>query len=244
MHDVSFDFTDRNFIVTGASSGIGRAVTLALLEAGATVMGIARHMVQNEGAFAAYGSRFLASDIDVTDTDMMEQVVQAFVGLRGPLHGSVHAAGMANLMPLKVWNKDKAHELMEVNLWAGMALLKVVSKKKFSAKSASHVYISSVSAHRGQKGLSIYSASKGALEAMVRCTAQELAVKQQRVNSVCLGWVRTPMTMRTGVDAAMPLVPLGNGEPEDAAGLILFLLSDSARWVTGANLVMDGGYLA
>lgn len=242
MNNINFDFTGQNFVITGASSGIGRQTALELLQAGANVLGIARHMTENLNCFRQYGNNLLPIDVDVAEEKDLEAAVDLFVRQKGFLSGTVHAAGIGSMIPIKVWNIKKAQDIMNVNLWAGMSLLKIASKKKYAGKEMSHIYISSVSAKKGQKGLSIYGASKGAVESMTRCAAQELADKKQRVNSVCLGWIDTPLTQAENVGKID--MPLGIGRAEDAAGLIQFLLSDRARWITGSNFVADGGYLA
>ncbi len=244
MGNLRFDFTGQNFVVTGASSGIGHETARELLESGASVLGLARHMREHQEAFASFGERFRGQDVDVTEEETLKSALHAFVEEKGMLSGSVHAAGITGLMPLRVWRKEELQRMMDVNLWAGMSLLKLASGKKLSLPGASHVFLSSVSAHKGQPGLGIYAATKGALEAMVRGSALELLPRRQRVNSLCLGWVDTPMTRESGVDAKGVEAPLGNGMPEDAAGLALFLLSDRAKWVTGSTFTMDGGYMA
>ena len=241
MGSAQFDFSGQGFIVTGASSGIGHETARMLLASGANVLGLARHMTERQGELAAFGERFVPRDVDVTEDGALSSAIEEFVADRGPVSGSVHGAGMAALLPLRVWQRQELERMMTVNLWAGMSLLKLASHKKRSLPGASHVFLSSVSAHRGQPGLGIYAATKGALEAMVRTACLELTPRRQRVNSICLGWVDTPMTKESG--SAGVEAPLGVGEPKDAASLALYLLSDSARWVTGANFVVDGGYL-
>ncbi len=240
--NVTFDFSGQNLLVTGASSGIGRETARELLEAGATVMGIARHFPESDELTEEYPGRWVPMKADVTDLATVEEVVTAFVAKHGKLSGCVHSAGMAVLLPVNVWDHEQAKRVMDVNLWAGEALLKLLWKRKYHEVGFSHVFISSVSAQKGQKGLSIYAASKAAVESLVRTAAQELAVKGQRVNSVCLGWIETGMTRDTEND--VPPSPLGSGRTEDAVGMILYLLSDRARWITGANFIIDGGYLA
>ena len=240
--NVTFDFQGQNFLVTGASSGIGRETARELLESGATVLGIARHFPEPDELAEKYPDSWVPMKVDVTDFSSMKNAVEVFTENHGKLHGCVHSAGMAVLLPVNVWNHEQAKKVMDVNLWAGEALLKLLWKRKYHEAGFSHVFISSVSAKKGQKGLSIYAASKAALESLVKTASQELAVKGQRVNSVCLGWIETGMTH--DVENDVPVAPLGSGRTEDAAGMILYLLSDRARWITGANFVIDGGYLA
>jgi len=239
---VFFDFTGKKFVVTGAANGIGYQLMLELLEAGATVLAISRHLQKHDALRSRYTGRLFFAEVDVNQHENLEKAVQQFVEENGCVDGSVHSAGQSSMMPLNVWNMEKAQAVMDVNLWAGMALLKILSKKKYSNPGMSHIFISSVSAHKGQKGLSVYSASKGALEAMVRCAAQELAVKKQRVNSVCFGWVETTMTKDS--ENIVPESLLGKGMPADAAGILLFLLSERATWITGSNFIVDGGFLS
>ena len=240
--NVTFDFHGRNFLVTGASSGIGRETARELLEAGAAVLGMARHFPESDELSEEYPDRWVPMKVDVTDFSAVEKAVDTFATEYGKLSGCVHSAGMAVLLPVNVWNHEQAKRVMDVNLWAGEALLKLLWKRKYHETGCAHVFISSVSARKGQKGLSIYAASKAAIESLVRTAAQELAAKGQRVNSVCLGWIETGMTRDTEND--VPPSPLGIGQTGDAAGMILYLLSDRARWITGSNFVIDGGYLA
>lgn len=240
--DIRFDYHGKNFVVSGASSGIGQQLTLELLEAGACVLAIARHMSSCADLLKGFSDQLMAVDLDVTDHELMKKTVYSFVDKYGKIDGSVHCAGQANLMPINVWDHKKALDIMDVNLWAGIALMKILARKIVSNHGASYVYVSSVSAVKGQKGLSVYSASKAALDAAVRCAAQELAVKSYRVNSVCLGWVETNMTKN--VENVSPEAVLGKGKPENVSGMILFLLSSRASWITGATFVVDGGYLA
>ncbi len=240
--NVIFDFKGQNFLVTGASSGIGRETAKELLAAGAVVLGMARHFPELDELAVNYPDTWVPIKADVTDYDSVERVVAEFVAEHGKLHGCVHSAGMAVMLPINVWKLDQAKSVMDVNLWAGEALMKLLWKRKYHETGFSHVFISSVSAQRAQKGLSIYAASKAALDALVRTASLELASKGQRVNSVCLGWIDTGMTHDAEND--VPASPLGVGSTEDAAGMILYLLSDKAKWITGANFVIDGGYLA
>lgn len=243
MSEISFDFSERRFLVTGASSGIGYETAQELLQNGATVLCLSRHISTKKEAFAQFGERFAYADVDVTDTDAVNQALLKFTAQYGLLNGTVQAAGLTQMMPLQVWNCQRARQLMDLNLWACIGLLQAASKKKVAAPGASHVLISSVSAHRGQLGLLDYGASKAALEAAMRSAAIELARKKQRVNCVCLGWVEhTGMTesAETKVEAA----PLRAGKTEDAAAAIQFLLSKGSDWITGTSLLADGGFLA
>lgn len=239
--NVTFDFKHQNFLITGASSGIGRETAKELLQAGGTVLGMARHFPKDDELVKAFPDRWVPMITDVTQFDMLEQSIENFVEQYGKLNGCVHSAGMAMLLPINVWNHEISTKMMDVNLWAGEALLKIFWKEKYRNGCMAHVFISSISAHSGQKGLSSYAASKAGLEAVVRTAAKEMAGRGN-VNSVCLGWIETKMT-RSSESQELSSV-IGNGTEEDAAGMILYLLSNRAQWITGANFVVDGGYLA
>ena len=239
--NVTFDFRGQAFLVTGASSGIGRETARELLAAGATVLGMARHFPEGDELAKEFPERWVPKCVDVTHFDELEQGIADFVAEHGKINGCVHSAGMVTMLPVSVWNPETAHKLMDLNLWAASALLKILWKKKYRQDGLAHVFISTVSVHRAQKSLSIYAASKAGIEALVRTAAPELATRGQRVNSVCLGWIKTNMT-KDG-EYEVPKFPLGDGSTEDAAGMILYLLSDRARWITGANFVVDGGFL-
>jgi NAD(P)-dependent dehydrogenase (short-subunit alcohol dehydrogenase family) len=140
--------------------------------------------------------------------------------------------------------------VMKTNYWAFLEMVKHFSKTKY-ASGGSVVAVSSVSARVGWPGGSLYCGSKGALDASMRALALELVPKKIRVNSVVPSNIRTPMfdeIVSIGGDEATQQIlakqPLGLGEPEDVAQAVAFLLSDAARFITGTQLVVDGGYLA
>ena len=134
---------------------------------------------------------------------------------------------------------------MDVNFWSGIKLLELITKSKFGVSGTSTVFISSVAALSSAKGMFAYSASKAALGSAMSSISGEIAAKNHRVNSVLPGWVSTPMTEKLSfsakVDDILSKYSLGSGKPEDVSPLILFLLSDSARWITGSSFVIDGG---
>ena len=158
------------------------------------------------------------------------------------------AAGISGLTPLRGYSEEEARKIMEVSFWSGVKLMEICSKARTSEKGSSFVLFSSVSATRTDKGLFAYAGAKTALRIAVKTFAKELAVRKIRVNTVSPGWVNSNMT--AGLDDTHNLDEvnanhlLGIGEPEDVSGTVLFLLSSRSGWITGTDIVVDGGYLA
>ena len=234
--NVEFNFSGQNFLVTGASSGIGREVALELLESGAKVLGVARHFTDD--GLEKFGQAWQPRILDVTQFDAAEKIVAEFAAEHGKLSGVVHSAGAAAILPVNVWDFDAASKLMDVNFFAVANLVKIFCRKKFRAESFAQVLVSSVSAHKTQKSLASYAATKSAAETYIRTAALELASKNMRLNSVTLGFI-SGTRMTTETDNENPPSPL---RTKDAAGMILFLLSDRAKFITGANFVVDAGF--
>jgi NAD(P)-dependent dehydrogenase (short-subunit alcohol dehydrogenase family) len=244
---ISFDFTDRRYIVTGASSGIGRSVAEALAQAGATVLAVARRKDRLEEMAARHGGRVRAASVDVQDFSRLEEAVAAFCAEQ-PVNGSVHAAGVNALMPLRVFEWSRAETILRTSLHAGIELVRLLSTAHRTNHDGSHVVVGSVMARSGQVGFTAYGAAKSGLMGAVRSMSLELARSGVRVNMVSPGWVATEMTERMataypgGLEAIRAAHPMGIGRVEDVAPTILFLLSDSARWITGSEIVVDGGF--
>jgi len=228
------------FLVTGASSGIGRSVALLLNELGATVVGAGR----DTGRLAAMRASAKAPDrlhVEVrdlsTDLERLPGWVDALVARHGPLKGLMHAAGAIKIVPLRAYSLDEARKLFDLNFFSGLLLAKAFSRKgSFAESGASLLFCSSIHAIRGTAGVLTYSATKGAIEASVRSLAVELADKRICVNAVCPGYIATEMTRLFPPKDGHPL-----GDPDAVAPLCAFLLSDRARLITGQSIVIDGG---
>jgi NAD(P)-dependent dehydrogenase (short-subunit alcohol dehydrogenase family) len=244
------DLTGRFVVVTGASSGIGRSTAVALSRLGARVaLGGRRESALQETRDALAGDGHLVAPFDLGDVDGIPGWLKRVAGEAGaPVSGLVHSAGVSRSTPLRVVNKANIDDILTPNLYATLALLRAVSAKGVAAESCSVVIMSSVAGVAGTPGLATYSASKGAIHALVRSAAQELGGKRIRVNCVAPGYVETPM-----LDGARDSLPgdfqrladrhfLGFARPDEIAVAIAYLLSDAARVVTGTSLVIDGGY--
>lgn len=248
MSEVRFDFTGECYVVTGASSGMGRLVAAELAAAGAQVLAIARTAVRLE-ELAQASERISIAALDVTDGAALEAAVAEFVGAHGKLSGAVHAAGINSFTPLKSYDSTTAHRIMDTSLWAGVELTRLTTRAKYGKAGTSTVLFSSVCACSGEKGMFAYAAAKAGINGMVGSLAKEIAAKGHRINSILPGWVDSSVMTDTigGMIDQTDLKKrhlLGIAQPSDVTGMVLFLLSDRARWITGSSVVVDGGYLA
>lgn len=248
MSDVHFDFTGKNFVVTGASSGMGRQTVLELSQAGANVLAIARRKEKLEELRAVNPDRIFIASADVRSIDAMKTSVEAFVKEHGKLDGGVHAAGITGITALRSYDEDLAHAIFDISFWGAVNFMQVCSKAKLSNSAASYVLFSSIDASEGLKGKFAYGAAKAAVNTATKSFAKEIARRKQRVNTIMPGWVDTAMTQAsedtTDVQVILDKELLGAGQPTDVTGMILFLLSDRASWITGTHITVDGGYLS
>jgi NAD(P)-dependent dehydrogenase (short-subunit alcohol dehydrogenase family) len=253
MNEPFIDFSGKRVVVTGASSGLGRAIALELGSRGAELILIGRDQERLRETGDAMGSavrHIAAFDLEQVSgiTPQIIQLVQA----HGPLYGLCHAAGVVQTLPLAATKAEHVRRMMEVNLVAGIELARAVSRRDvMEPEGGAILFISSIYSRAGVSGQVAYCATKGAVNAAVRAMAVELARRHIRVNTLSPGMVRTPMTeaalavlSESQVDALVNAHPLGIGSPEDVARAAAFLLAPQTRWITGADLAVDGGYTA
>jgi NAD(P)-dependent dehydrogenase (short-subunit alcohol dehydrogenase family) len=243
----------KTLLVTGASSGIGRAVSVALAQCGARVVLSARSEERlTETSRLLRGQGHVIHPLAITNADAVSESIRSLAQAVGPLDGIFHGAGAGAVRPIRLTKQVNIDEVFAATVNGAIGIGKAASSKQvMNPQGASVLLMSSVAGQRGQPGMSVYSASKGAIDSLVRGLACELAPLAIRVNSLAAGAVETEMHERlTKVLPAESLEdyrrrhPLGFGRPEDVANVAVFLLSDAARWITGATWTIDGGYLA
>lgn len=244
------DMTGRKILVTGASRGIGRACAILLAELGAQLVLVARTADTLNAVckgLAGNGHRVLPWDL--SDSTSMEALLSAACADGVKLDGLLYAAGICSALPVKYMNDSELEKLFRINFFSFMMLVKAMAKKR-SSDGGSIVAISSVAGSAGWQGLSMYGASKGALNAAIKSLAVELAPRF-RVNAVAPSNIKTEMLDSllsvAGEDAIAEIKAkqlLGLGEPEDVANAVAFLLSNASKFITGTTLIVDGGYLA
>ena len=235
-------------LVTGASSGIGREIAIACSRMGATVVVTARNEERLQATLDSLESsgqehRLLVADL--TSSDEMAALVASLPSL----DGAVLCAGNSTTLPLQFGSRDKFDEMFDVNFFAPVELLRMMYKKKILQKGASVVLMASIGGtHSFMPGNGVYGASKAALNSFMKYAAREFASRRVRVNSICPGMVDTPLIHRGTITEEQlaedaKRYPLGRyGQPEGIANGAIYLLSDASSWLTGHDLVIDGGF--
>ncbi|MDT9200341.1 SDR family oxidoreductase [Limnospira fusiformis KN01] len=248
------DLTGKVVIVTGASSGIGRQCAIDCSRLGARVALFGRDQVRLQQTLSEcdYPDQHMIVGLDLCDYDKIEPGIKDCVERLGKLSGLIHSAGISTTLPLSSLKADNFEHFIATNVISSFLLAKTVTKRAlFSDEGGSIVFMSSVMGVVGERGKTLYSATKGALISGARSLALELAPRKIRVNTISPGVVVTPLSERAIYNQSAEsrrrieeLHPLGLGTPEDIANACAFLLSDASRWVTGSNLILDGGYSA
>jgi NAD(P)-dependent dehydrogenase (short-subunit alcohol dehydrogenase family) len=246
------DLTNKNILITGASSGIGQATAVLCSALGAHVILLARNPEKLAATTILLGEgQHLSFAVDVTDSEKLEDVIKEVVQKLGKIDGFVHSAGMEMTRPLKILKREQWNSTLDVNVISGFECARIISNAKYINKAASIIFISSIVGLFGQAGKVAYSASKGALVAGSKSLALELAAKGIRVNAILPAVVETEMsnTMLESIGEeakanVLKMHPLGFGKPEDVANSCAFLLSEASSWITGTSFIIDGGYSA
>lgn len=242
---------EKNILITGASSGIGQRCAVLCSELGANVIIVGRNSLKLQQTFDSLsGNNNQYFQQDVTEFEKLESIVTQSVSKLGQINGFIHCAGVEMTIPLQNMNAEKYNQLFSVNTISAFELARILSKKKYCSPSgASFIFISSVMGHLGAMGKIGYCSSKSALMSGSKAMAIELAPKKIRVNCVLPGIVETEMFQKMMIDLPeeslneiSKMHPLGFGKPDDIANLCAFLLSDLSKWITGSDLIIDGGY--
>jgi NAD(P)-dependent dehydrogenase (short-subunit alcohol dehydrogenase family) len=241
-----FSLENKTILVTGASSGIGRAIAIECAKMGAKVVVTGRNETRLQETHSLLEGD--QPDYIVADLSVNEDVVDLGTKL-STLDGIVHCAGFTIPKPFNFLNREDVNSVMDVNFIAPIFLTQFLLKNKKINKKSSIVFISSISGvYVSYIAGSLYSASKGAINGIVKGLALELAAKGIRVNSVNPGMIETNI-LESGVISNDQLnedkkkYPLKRyGKPEEVAYAVIYLLSDASSWTTGSNLLIDGGY--
>ena len=248
-----FSLSNKTILITGASSGIGRSCAVQCSKMGASLLLMGRNDDELNRTVSELqpGTKVEMIVADFSKMIDLELLIAEKIVTIGKIAGFIHCAGVEKTLPLKKQTSEVFQSIFDINVFAGFELAKIISLKKYKAEKASFVFIASVAGMVGESGKTIYSASKGAVISGARSMSMELARSDIRVNSISPAMVKTPILEKMfdgiGEEASQNIIkkhPLGIGEPEDVANACVFLLSDAAKWITGTNLVVDGGYTA
>ena len=245
-----YDFTGKKIVVSGATSGIGKSIAIKLAEQGACVVALGRNELKlKELSSILVDSKHMFLVKDFRETDGYRELYDRILIDGKKIDGFVHCVGVANVIPLNVFSYDKINQDMQVNFFSFVEMVSVLAKKKFHNK-ASVVAVSSISTKYPKKCQGVYASTKAAMETMITALSMELAEKDIRINAVLPGGVNTQMAVEAekqmGEEASAKernKQILGKLEPEDVADVVLFLLSDASRSITGRHIYADGGYL-
>lgn len=244
-----FSLEGKNILVTGASSGIGRQCAIDCSRMGAKVIAIGRNQERLDSVMADMDGVNACYPYDLQNIEGIKELISTIVAEHGKLDGFIHAAGIEVTNPVKLSKPEEYESLFQVNCLSAFEIVKNLCGIKTFNKGGSIVMISSISGVIARKGLSAYAASKGALMSAARVMALEMASREVRVNTISPGTILTPM-MQKALDAMseedkkkrVDGFPLGLGETTDISNACIFLLSDASRWITGQNIVVDGGF--
>lgn len=239
-----FELNGKHLLITGASSGIGKSTAVLCSQLGGHIIAVGRnlqHLEETMSLLSGEGHQMLQCDLSD------ETQLQTMVSSIGKLDGVVFCAGTIQTCITRNLTKEVCQEMFDVNFYSAVGLnTQLLSHKKIN-KNASLVFVSSLSAlNCAEYGNAAYGASKGALAAYARVLALELSTRGCRVNIVSPGMVRTPLLQKFDVSDEQfaedeKKYPLGYGQPEDVANAIVYMLSDASKWMTGTNLILDGG---
>lgn len=240
-----FSLAGRTILVTGASSGIGRAIAVECAKMGATLIVTGRDAGRLSGTFDSLegtGHWQVIADL------FRQNELESLVGDLPVLDGLVLCAGITKSVPIQFATREKFDAIFGVNFFSQVELLRLLSRKKKLKSGSSVVAISSIGGlHSFNYGNSVYGSSKAALASFMRYCANEFAGRGIRVNSICPGMIETPMRASTPYTSEQlelyrqSILLRRFGRPEEVAFGAVYLLSEAASYVTGTNLYIDGG---
>lgn len=245
MNDI-INLKGKVFIVTGAGSGIGRETSIVLSQQSARLVILdMNEQGLNDTLLSMQSEGHIAKICNLTEFDSFSTLVKDIIEEVGSIDGLVHCAGLSSRKPLNVLKAEGFQKVMDVNFYSFVELTRLFTRKNYMREGGSIVVMSSISSIRGYKAKTEYCVSKAAVDAFVRCMAQELAPKRIRINSIMPADVNTPMAAKArelnlALGQMPEVLPLGVTEPREVANTIAFLLSDATHTITGTSIRMGG----
>lgn len=245
-------FNNKKILVTGASSGIGREVAIQLSELGANTILVGRNeqrLQETKSLMKAGNHKYFCYDLE--NIEGIKELVSKFIEYDNiKIDGFVNCAGIVEIFPLKVIDYKKFEHILKINTYSYLEIIKYLSKKQYSNDNSAYVYISAMMTKIPKKAQATYIASKAAGDSISKVLSNELIRRKIRINSVLVGSVMTNM-----VEETEKLRQLGSeSTPEtynpicktlstrEVSNMVMFLLSDSAKYIIGETYHIDGGY--
>lgn len=240
-----FSLEGKTILVTGASSGIGKATAVECSKMGAKLIISGRNTERLQKTYSQLeGNGHIIKAADVTSCENLEDLIGS---IEGKINGAVLCAGIVKNYPIQFCSRDKFSTMLEVNFYSQTELIRLLLKKKKLYPGASVVAISSIASYNPSIGNAIYGAGKAALTSFIKYCANEYLNKGLRFNCISPAMVETPL-IEGGAFSDEQIAEdkahyIGNryGQAEEVAWGAIYLLSDATTWVTGTNLIIDGG---
>lgn len=251
-----FSLTGKTILITGASSGIGQAIAKSCSDQGARLLLLGRDIdrLKETELLCENGEEHKFLSVDLSENQNWNLILNNLLTEIGKLeiNGFVHAAGVSPTIPFKVLKQKQVLDTFQLNIFSAIPIIQEITKSGIRPSGGSSIIlISSVMSEVGEKGKSVYAMTKSAIIGMVKSLALEYADKKIRFNAISPSVVNTPLSEKSYYrinELAMNQMilnhPLGLGEPSDIGNAAVFLLSNASSWITGTNLIVDGGYLA
>ncbi len=245
-------FKNKTIIVTGASSGIGKDLSVQLSFLGATVICLGRNSERlNKTLLALKKNNHHKYVVDLSNT---EKAYAAFMQVREnfqSIDGIFHGAGEELLKLSRLIKNKDIDKVFGASVFGALGLSKAAQTKDyFSKQGGSIVFLSSVASQKGQFGMTSYGSSRSAILGLTKNLAIELGIKKIRVNAIIAGAIKTEMHFRIIKSLTQKSIKdyedkhvFGFGEPKDISNAAIFLLSEAGKWITGSDLLIDGGYM-
>jgi len=244
------ELKDRKFLVADTGSAVGQELVEQLTGLGAYVVVIGDPNGSPLQSISAFKESKCYISFDIYDNSETESNFHLINEKFGLFNGFVYCAGIGGVRPLSMTKYSFMHEMMNANVYSFVEMARCLAKRNCFSDGGSMVAISSVSSIKGLKSKIAYSASKSALDAIVRCIAAELSPRRIRVNSIMKGAVSSDLNkdyiqsnIKLGEEDDLKRQLLGIIEPSEIADCIVFLLSDSSKKITGTSILLDGGYV-
>jgi NAD(P)-dependent dehydrogenase (short-subunit alcohol dehydrogenase family) len=253
INTINFNFEGKLFLITGATSGIGKALSLFIVKNFGKIVITSKAEAKFLDLKQLVGEKLMANVyIDLNNINEITNSFEVIKKLNYKFDGFIHCAGVAEARPLIMMDKAFYEKMFNINVFSFLEISKFLIKNNLLKNPSSIVPISSIASLYGDKAKVLYSASKGAINSAVKSMAKELAIKGVRVNSIVSGLIQTDMYTQYedlfGKEKIDEMIKhhqyLGLGYPLDIVHAICFLLSNESRFITGTNLVADGGWLS